>query len=143
MNPKFLWPLGCAGALVMGWIAGFIMGGTPEVGDHTATASHAPSPALPAEKITISSRQDSTAATDDEGKERLQSILGAMRDRAHYMRRKRDLYDAILKMSPGEMASAVAVAQKLPKKNHYELLCPLVDRWTESDPADVEIVDYH
>ena len=79
-------------------------------------------------------RQDSPIATEEDKKEHMQSILSALNDRMNRIRRTRDIYDAILKMSPDELASAVAVAAKLPKKYHYEVLQPLVARWAESDP---------
>ena len=108
-----------------------MMGGASGAGDHAA--SRVENPARPMPRLTESAQRDSPTANPDEGKDRMQSILGALRD-PNYMRRQRDIYDGILTMSPGEFPSAVALALKLPQKDRNELLHSLVRRWTETDP---------
>ena len=111
MNTKILWPVGCAGALVMGWFAGFIMGGTPVVGDGTPPQSIAETSAPSASKITRAAQQEPSAANGGDARAQMQTMLGALHD-TNYLRRTRDLYDAILKISPAELSSTLT-SQKI------------------------------
>ena len=133
MNTKILWPVGCAGALVIGWFIGFVMGGTPEVGNHTSSQPPMQTSAPSASKITRAAQQEPTATNDTDARAQMQTILGALHD-TNYLRRTRNMYDAILKIPAAELASAVALAVKLPIKERNEVLRSLIGRWAETAP---------
>ena len=89
MNTKILWPVGCAGALVIGWFIGFVMGGTPEVGNHSSSQPPMQTSAPSASKITRAAQLEPMATNDTDARAQMQTILGALHD-TNYPRRTRD-----------------------------------------------------
>ena len=138
MNPQLKWPLACAGTLAAGWLIGYVMGdggGAAAPGGKGAASSGAHS----AETIALAPAanavipQDLPKATAEEERHSETSILSALRE-TNDLRRMHDLYDVIGKMSPGEVSSAISLAQRMTGQDRDTLLPMLVGKWAETDP---------
>ena len=138
MNPQLKWPLACTGTLVAGWLMGYVMGGggpafTPggEAADRPDFQSE--DAAAPGSSGRGEAAKDTPTAQAEEEKRSEMSLLGALRETNH-LRRIHGIYDVVGKMSPREISSAIATAQRLPDKDRATLLPILVGKWAETDP---------
>src|SRR6185503_11021187 len=123
MDDKIKWLLAIA-LLLGGWIAGFMMG------DHTAPSTLPPpqhtqrdesaSPlaartSAPTANSPLTRSELRAATREEEGK--VDDLLRAAFGQTNDLRRLRDVYDAVSKMSPEEIAAALATAQQRPAKD--------------------------
>jgi hypothetical protein len=141
MNDKFKWLL-CAALLLGGWVLGFLMGDhaapsaaispavTPPV-VHASAEATAPVPLAPASAPLDAERTSGRSAEEEL---RAESSLASLLRTPNEFQRAHDLYEAVSKMTPEEIAAAITTAQRLPAQDRNVLLPMLAARWAESDP---------
>lgn len=120
MNPQYQWPPTLAGVVAAGWLIGSSMSGHSRAADSGGKRAPSVPKTLP-------------KATEDEEKNSAASLPAALRE-TNNARRVHHLYAAVEKMSPGEIAAAVAQAQRMTEPDRITLLPILFGKWAETEP---------
>jgi hypothetical protein len=146
-NKQHKWPLFCIGCLVIGLAMGYFIGNhndTSALGERRVLSSgiqnHSAAPRHRGAPDHSAAPKRSTAARPEKRRSQTRQAEMTLLDVLHGPndhRREYKLYAAIAEMSPAEIASAITLAQSLPKTERRSLLRMLAERWAETDPQAV------